>query len=82
MWSAFLITSMWCSMTTTVLPRVDEPLQHFEQVAHVLEREAGRRLVEDVQRPAGAALRQLGRELDALRLAAGDASSPAGRGVM
>ena len=50
---------------------VDEPVQHVEQHAHVLEVQAGRRLVEDVERAAGVALRELGRELDALRLAAG-----------
>ena len=51
---------------------VDEALQHGEQVAHVLEAEAGGRLVEDVERAAGGAARELGRELDALGLAAGD----------
>ena len=50
---------------------VDELLQHVEQLARVLEVQAGRRLVEDVERAAGAALRQLLRQLDALRLAAG-----------
>ena len=35
--------------------RLDEAVQHFEQLADVLEVQAGRRLVEDVQRLAGAA---------------------------
>jgi hypothetical protein len=49
---------------------VDEPLQHLEQLLDVGEVQAGGRLVEDVERAPGATLRQLGRELDALRLAA------------
>ena len=49
---------------------VDELVQHVEQLARVLEMQAGRRLVEDVERAAGAALRQLLRQLHALRLAA------------
>ena len=49
---------------------VDEPLQHLEQPLDVGEVQARRRLVEDVERPPGRDLRQLGRELDALRLAA------------
>ena len=49
---------------------VDEALQHDEQLAHVVEVQAGRRLVEDVERAPGAAPLQLARELDALRLAA------------
>ena len=40
---------------------VDEPLQHAEQPAHVLEVQAGGRLVEDVDRAAGGALAELGR---------------------
>ena len=50
---------------------VDEPLQHAEQLADVLEVQAGRRLVEDVDGAAGRPLLQLGGQLDALRLAAG-----------
>src|SRR5215213_4759808 len=50
--------------------RVDEPLQHLEQLLDVGEVEAGRRLVEDVERPARRHLRQLGGQLDPLRLAA------------
>jgi hypothetical protein len=51
---------------------VDEPLEDRQQISYVLEREAGRWFVEDVERPAGGAPRQLGRELDALRFATGD----------
>ena len=49
---------------------VDEPLQHLEQLLDVGEVEPRRRLVEDVERLPGRDLRQLGRELHALRLAA------------
>ena len=58
-------------MTITVLPGVDEAVEHVEQLVDVVEVQAGRRLVEDVERPAGGALAQLLGELDALRLAAG-----------
>ena len=51
---------------------VGQPLQDAEQVLDVREVEAGRRLVEDVERAAGRPPRQLGGELDALRLAAGE----------
>ena len=50
--SACLITSRLCSITSTVLPRVDQPLEHLEQLLDVLEVQARRRLVEDVERPA------------------------------
>src|SRR5690606_13889316 len=51
---------------------VDEVLQHVEQAADVLEVQAGGRLVEDVGgAPVGAAL-ELGGQLDALRLTAGE----------
>ena len=69
--SAVLMTSRLCSMTMTVLPLSVEPLQHAEQLADVLEVQAGGRLVEHVDGAAGRALLQLGGELDALRLAAG-----------
>ena len=49
---------------------VDEAVQDVEQALDVGEVQAGRRLVEDVERAPGGDLRQLGRELDALRLAA------------
>ena len=52
--------------------RVDQPLQHLEQLLDVGEVQAGRRLVEDVERPAGRDLAELLGELDALRLAAGE----------
>ena len=51
---------------------VDQAGQHAEQLADVLEVQAGRRLVEDVDGAAGRALLQLAGELDALRLAAGE----------
>src|SRR5262245_25130976 len=47
-----------------------EPLQHREQLADVLEVQAGRGLVQDVQRAPGGAFLELGRQLDALRLTA------------
>ena len=50
---------------------VDQRVQHAEQLGDVLEVQAGRGLVEDVDRPAGRALLQFGGELDPLRLAAG-----------
>ena len=49
---------------------VDEPVEHLEELLDVGEVEAGRRLVEEVERLARRAPRQLGRQLDALRLAA------------
>ena len=49
---------------------VDQALQHAEQPAHVFEVEAGGGLVEDVDRAAGRALAELGRQLHPLRLAA------------
>ena len=48
----------------------DQPLQHREQFAHVLEVQTGGGLVQHVERVAGGALVQLGAELDALSLAA------------
>ena len=50
---------------------VNEPVQDAEQHADVLEVQARRRLVEDVERPTGVALRQFRRQLDPLRLATG-----------
>ena len=49
---------------------VHEPLQDDEQLVDVRRMQSRRRLIEDVERLAGAALRQLGRELHALCLAA------------
>jgi hypothetical protein len=56
---------------------VDEPVEHLEQHAHVLEMEPCGWLVEDVQRALGIALGQLGCELHALRFTAGE-----GRGAL
>src|SRR5213592_1507190 len=50
-------------------------MQHFEQQAHVFEVQSGRRLVQDVEGAPRVALRQLGRELDSLRLASGQGGS-------
>ena len=50
---------------------VDQPLQHLEQLVDVGEVQAGGGLVEDVERLAGGDLAELGGELDALGLAAG-----------
>ena len=49
---------------------VDQLVEHVEQLARVLEVQAGRRLIEDVDRASGASARQLARELHALRLSA------------
>ena len=49
-----------------------EAVEHFEQLPHVLEVQAGGRLVEDVERLPGAAADEFLRQLDALRLAAGE----------
>ena len=58
MWSAVLITSRLCSITTTVLPASTSACEHLEQLAHVVEVQARGRLVEDVERVA----RSLARE--------------------
>jgi hypothetical protein len=50
---------------------VDQLVKHLEQLLGVLEVQAGGRFVEDVERAAGGALRQLLGELHPLRLAAG-----------
>ena len=50
---------------------LDQLVQHFQQLRHVVEMQAGGRLVENIERAAGGALGQLLGELDALRLAAG-----------
>ncbi len=50
---------------------VDQLVQHFQELPHVFEMQARRRLVEDIQGPPGRAARQLLGELDPLRLAAG-----------
>ena len=56
---------------------VHQAVEHAQQLADVLEVQAGGGLVEDVEGAAGGALGQLARELDALRLAAGEG----GRGL-
>ena len=68
--SACLITSRLCSITSTVLPLLDQAVQHLEQLLDVGQVQARGGLVEHVQRAAGGDLLQLGGELDALRLAA------------
>ena len=50
---------------------VDQPVELRHQLLDVGRVQAGRRLVEDVERVAALRALQLGRELDALRLAAG-----------
>ncbi|MPL73132.1 hypothetical protein SDC9_18925 [bioreactor metagenome] len=49
---------------------VDQLVQHLEELAHILEMQPRRRLVEDVERAAGGAARQFLRQLHPLRLAA------------
>ena len=57
-------------MTITEFPRSTSSWMTTQQHQDVLEVEAGRRLVEDVERPAGGPLGELGGEFDPLRLAA------------
>ena len=52
--------------------QVDQAVEHVEQLGQVVEVQAGGRLVEQVERAAGVGARQLGRQLDALGLAAGE----------
>jgi hypothetical protein len=49
---------------------VDQFVQHFQQLGDIVEMQAGRRFVENVERAAGRALGQLLCQLDPLRLAA------------
>jgi hypothetical protein len=49
---------------------LDQAMEQRQELAHVVEVQPGRRLVEQVDGAAGAALAELGRQLDALRLAA------------
>ena len=51
------------------VPGVHEAMQDAQQLLDIREVESCRRLIEDVQRAAGVATRELGAELDALRLA-------------
>ena len=48
---------------------VDEPVQHAEELSHILEVQAGGRLIEDVDGVTGGALGQLTSQLDPLGLA-------------
>src|SRR5690348_2069619 len=50
---------------------VDERVQDFQELTHIVKVQSGRRFVEDVERAAGGAPRQFLGKLDALRLAAG-----------
>ena len=52
--------------------QVDQPVEHVQQLGQIVEVQAGGRLVEQVERPAGVGPGQLGGQLDALRLAAGE----------
>src|SRR5438105_4940 len=52
--------------------QINQAIEHVEELANVIEVQAGGRLVEDVKRAARVGPSQLGRELDALRLAAGE----------
>ena len=54
--SAVLTTSRLCSMTTTVLPASTKPCSTSSSLLDVVEVQAGRRLVEDIEGPAGGAL--------------------------
>src|SRR5687768_16253785 len=51
------------------VPAIDEAVQHFEQQPDILEVQSCRGFVEDVQGASCIPLRELGRELHALRLA-------------
>ena len=53
--SAVLMTSRLCSITTTVVALLDQFVQHFQKLPHILEVQAGGRFVEDVERAAGGA---------------------------
>ena len=50
--------------------RVHQGVQHFQQLAHVLEMQARGGLVQDVERPPGGAAGKFLGKLDALRLTA------------
>ena len=49
-----------------------ESVQHGKELADVVEMQAGRRFIEDIERLAGAFADEFLRELDPLRLAAGE----------
>ena len=77
--SAHLTTSRLCSITTTVLPASTSRCSTPSRRCDVLEVQAGRGLVEHVERAPGLHLAELARELDALRLAAATSSARSGR---
>ena len=54
------------------VPRVHELLQHIHKPVHIRDVQAGRRLVEDIERAACGAAGELRGELDALGLAVED----------
>ena len=64
-------TRMSCSTTMTVLPASTSPSSCAMQLLDVGRMQAGRGLVEDVERVAALHPLQFGRQLDPLRLAAG-----------
>ncbi len=70
--SAVLITSRLCSTTMTVLPRSARRLSTSSSLRMSSKCKPGGRLVEDVERLAGAGPGQFGGQLDALGLAAGE----------
>ncbi len=70
-WSATLMMSMLCSITSTVLPWSTKRSSTLISCCHVLEVQAGGGLVEDVEGVPGVALAQFGGQLDALGLASG-----------
>ena len=53
------------------IPQVGESVQHVEELSYVVEVQPGRRLVQQVQRPASRWPGKFGREFDSLGLAAG-----------
>ena len=50
---------------------IDQAVQHFQQLVNVVEVQAGRRFVENVERAAGAGPGEFGGKFHAVRLAAG-----------
>src|ERR1019366_1032542 len=52
------------------VPQVGQPVQNFQQLADIVEVQPGRRLIQKIQCPAGLALAELARQLDALRFSA------------
>src|SRR4028119_1746066 len=56
------------------VPRIYEPVQDMEELLHVGEMQSCGRLVEDVDGLARGSLAELARQLDPLRLAAGERS--------